>query len=134
MKKTFNKIACNASAKVLSNKEFIEKSMTILMVFMFVSFVFATVAIPGFASDPTTQIKEIGKNIYSFILGISTVLAVVAESVAACMYFFSSDGRKVESAGAWMKRIALGWVFINCMGIIVSFFTTYLEKADYQWS
>ncbi len=106
-----------------------------LSIFMIVLMLVGTVNlfyVSGFATEEAAvDIKNIGSKIYNFILGISTVLAVVAEAVAACMYFFSSNGKTVEMAGNWMKKIALGWVAINCMGIIVSLFTGFF--TGYQW-
>lgn len=127
----FNDLKKNVSIQ-LNNPSNFKAAMNAFAVAMFL-FVFALVLIPtGFAENYAEDIKNIAFNVYKAIAGISTALAAVGETIAACMYFFSSNGRTVEAASGWMKRIALGWVFINAMGIAVSFITS-VVGSSYQW-
>lgn len=103
----------------VANPSNFKMAMSMLTVMMLV--VVAVLAfIPTGLADGVSDIKTIAQKIYGMIVGISTALAVVGEAIAACMYFFSSNGKAVEAASGWMKRIAIGWVFINGMGILVS--------------
>lgn len=76
--------------------------------------------------------KSMFSTIYAGIAGISTAAAVVAESIAALMYFFSSNGKTVEQAQDWMKRIAIGWLVINGMGILVSTLTYLVSGPQFK--
>lgn len=48
---------------------------------------------------------EIMKDVYSQIVLISTVAAIVTASVALLMMNFSRSGRTVDESRAWLKRI-----------------------------
>lgn len=118
----------------LTNPKNFQKAMS-MFVFVMVAVSLISLIIPlGFAADDgVTQIKGIAFNIYKAIAGISTALAVVGEAFAASMYFFSSNGKTVEAASGWMKRIGIGWVFINAMGIVVTFVTSLFSGNNYSW-
>jgi len=121
----------------MANPQNLKISMNVFVAAMCViSFILAVVPsgyAEGTSTNYTKDISTIGGEIYKAIAGISTVLAVVGETIAACMYFFSSNGKTVEAASSWMKRIALGWVFINGMNIIVKFFTS-IFSTTYRWN
>lgn len=97
--------------------------MVVLLVMLGTSFCLATTT-GGTTGGSGLGVFDAGKSmfitIYKAIAGISTAAAVVAEAIAATLYFFSSNGKTVEQAQDWMKRIAIGWVIINGMGAIVA--------------
>lgn len=72
-----------------------------------------------FATDIFQAGKEIGKEIYKSIVGISSVMAGVGITFAACMYFFSPNERNVAAARGWIVRIILAWVVINGAGLLL---------------
>ncbi len=96
-------------------------TMCCIMCLCFASFAFATtggnLSASGGVFDAASKMFL---DLYLAIAGISTAAAVVAEAVAATLYFFSSNGKTVEQAQDWMKRIAIGWLIINGMGAIVA--------------
>lgn len=97
--------------------------MVVLLVMLGTSFCLASTAggvTNGGDLDVVIEGKKMFGTIYGGIVGISTAAAVVAESIAAMLYFFSSNGKTVEQAQDWMKRIAIGWLVINGMGILVA--------------
>lgn len=128
--KRFNDLKADVLTQTHTPVHF-KKAMNVFMLAMFVC-VIAIALTPTGLADYSSDIKGIAKNIYTAILGISTALAVVGESIAACMYFFSSNGKTVEAASGWMKRIGIGWIFINAMGIVVSFISS-MVGSNYNW-
>ena len=73
-----------------------------------------------YANDVFTAAGEIGKSLYTSIVGISTVLAGVMIAIAACMYFFATNERTVASAKSWIGRIIAAWVVINGVGLLLT--------------
>ena len=54
-----------------------------------------------------TKATEIMEDLYSQILLISTLAAVVTASIALLMMNFSKNGRTVDESRAWLKRIII---------------------------
>lgn len=127
----FRNLKENVRTQINNPKNF-KTAMNVFMVTMFVlSFIFVFVP-TGYATTFTEDIKSIAFKVYGAIAAISTSIAAVGITIAALLYFFSSNGKTVESASAWIKRIIMGWVFINAMGIIISFITS-IVGTSYQW-
>lgn len=109
--------------------------MVVLLVMLGTSFCLASTA-GGVTNGGDLDIVNAGKSMFQTIYGgiaaISTAAAVVAESIAALMYFFSSNGKTVEQAQDWMKRIAIGWLIINGMGILVSTLTHLVSGPGFK--
>ena len=80
--------------------------------------------------DVWTKANEIMKDVYSQILLISTVAAIVTASVALLMMNFSRSGRTVDESRAWLKRIT--WVILNGLGFIMAYVTPFF--ADGKWN
>ena len=76
----------------------LNKIMRTITMTTIVLLVVSCFALPAFAAGETVfdKAKSLFGEIYTSILSISTVMAVVAESVAACFYFFSSNGKAVS--------------------------------------
>ncbi len=79
-----------------------------------------------------TKANEIMKDVYSQILLISTVAAIVTASVALLMMNFSRSGRTVDESRAWLKRICITWVILNGLGFIMAYVTPFF--AGGQWN
>ena len=77
-----------------------------------------------------TKANEIMKDVYSQILLISTVAAIVTASVALMMNF-SRSGRTVDESRAWLKRICITWAVLNGLGFIMAYITPFF--ADGKW-
>ena len=88
---------------------------------------------PIFAA-PTVWEKanEIMKDVYTQIVLISSIAAIVTASVALLLMNFSRSGRTVDESRAWLKRIAVTWVLLNGLGFIMAYVTPFF--ADGRWN
>lgn len=83
-------------------------------------------------SDMWTQAETIMKDVYSKILGISTIAAIVTASVALLLMNFSKSGRTVDESRAWLKRIVISWAILNGLGFIMAYITPFFSGG--QWN
>ena len=72
------------------------------------------------------------EDVYSQIVLISTVAAIVTASVALLMMNFSRSGRTVDESRAWLKRICITWAILNSLGFIMAYITPFF--ADGKWN
>ena len=89
---------------------------------------------PAFAAGTTiwTTANDIMKDVYTQILTISTIAAIVTAAVALLMMNFSRSGRTVDESRAWLKRIVITWIILNSLGFIMSYITPFF--AGGQWT
>ena len=73
------------------------------------------------ATDVWTKAKEIMQDVYTQILAISTIAAIVTASVALLLMNFSRSGRTVDESRAWLKRICITWAILNGLGFRLRF-------------
>lgn len=72
---------------------------------------------PAFAAtDVWTKATEIMQDVYTQILAISTIAAIVTASVALLLMNFSRSGKTVDESRAWLKRIVITWAILNSLG------------------
>jgi heme/copper-type cytochrome/quinol oxidase subunit 2 len=76
--------------------------------------------------------SEIMRDVYTQILGISTIAAIVTAAVALLMMNFSRSGRTVDESRAWLKRIIITWAVLNGLGFIMSYVTPFFSGG--QWT
>ena len=76
--------------------------------------------------------SEIMQDVYTQILTISTIAAIVTASVALLMMNFSRSNRTVEESRAWLKRIIITWVVLNGLGFIMAYITPFFSGG--QWT
>jgi len=76
--------------------------------------------------------SEIMKDVYSQILLISTIAAIVTASVALLMMNFSKSGKTVDDSRAWLKRIIITWAILNGLGFIMAYITPFFTGGT--WS
>lgn len=88
----------------------------------------------AFAADNTiwNKASEMMSDVYTQVLGISTIAAVVTASVALLMMNFSRSGRTVDESRAWLKRIIVTWAILNSLGFIMAYITPFF--AGGKWS
>lgn len=68
----------------------------------------------AFAADTIwTKASAIMQDVYTQILSISTIAAVVTAAVALLLMNFSRSGRTVDESRAWLKRIIITWAILN---------------------
>ncbi len=75
--------------------------------------------------------SEVMKDVYTQILGISTIAAIVTAAVALVMMNFSRSGRTVDESRAWLKRIVVTWIVLNSLGFIMSYITPFFAGGQY---
>lgn len=82
---------------------------------------------PDSGANVWSKAKEIMQDIYSQIVGISTITAVVCAAVALLLMNFSKNGRTVDDSRAWLKRIAVTWAILNGLGFIMAYVTPFFS-------
>ena len=87
---------------------------------------------PVFAATVWEKANEIMRDVYTQILGISTIAAIVTAAVALLMMNFSRSGRTVDESRAWLKRIIITWAVLNGLGFIMSYVTPFFSGG--QWT
>ena len=88
----------------------------------------------AFAADNTIWQKAsaIMNDIYTQILGVSTIAAIVTASIALLLMNFSESGRTVDESRAWLKRIIITWAVLNSLGFLMAYITPFF--AGGQWT
>ena len=87
---------------------------------------------PAYATTIWTKASEVMKDVYTQILGISTIAAVVTAAVALLMMNFSRSGRTVDESRSWLKRIVITWIILNSLGFIMAYVTPFFSGG--QWT
>ena len=88
----------------------------------------------AFAADNTIWQKAsaIMNDIYTQILGVSSIAAIVTASIALLLMNFSKSGRTVDESRAWLKRIIITWAVLNSLGFLMAYITPFF--AGGQWT
>ena len=79
-----------------------------------------------------TKASEIMQDVYTQILSISTIAAIVTAAVALLLMNFSRSGRTVDESRSWLKRIIITWVVLNGLGFIMAYITPFFQGG--QWT
>ena len=86
----------------------------------------------AYAADTIwTKASEIMKDIYTQVLSISSVAAVVTASIALLLMNFSKSGRTVDESRAWLKRIIITWAILNGLGFIMAYITPFFSGGTW---
>ena len=86
----------------------------------------------AFAADTLwTKASAIKQDVYTQILGISTIAAVVTAAVALLRMNFSRSGRTVDESRAWLKRIIITWAILNSLGFIMAYVTPFFAGGTW---
>ncbi len=103
---------------------------------LYTTFISATMSAaftyPALATTIWDKAKEIMQDVYSQILLVSTIAAVVTASVALLLMNFSKSGKTVDESRAWLKRIIITWVILNGLGFIMAYITPFFTGG--QWT
>lgn len=79
-----------------------------------------------------TKASEIMQDVYTQVLGISTIAAIVTASIALLLMNFSKSGKTVDESRAWLKRIIITWAILNSLGFIMAYVTPFFQGG--QWN
>ena len=85
----------------------------------------------GGGTDMWTKATEIMKDVYSQVVAISTIAAVVTAAVALLLMNFSKNGKTVDESRAWLKRIIISWTILNGLGFIMAYVTPFFAGGTY---
>ena len=85
----------------------------------------------GGGTDMWTKATEIMKDVYSQVVAISTLAAVVTAAVALLLMNFSKNGKTVDESRAWLKRIIVSWAILNGLGFIMAYVTPFFAGGTY---
>lgn len=69
--------------------------------------------------------------VYTDILGIATMAAVVCAAVCLFLMYFSKNGRTVDESRAWLKRIVVCWIALMLLGAIATYFQGIVAENDF---
>ena len=75
-----------------------------------------------------TRFSDIMADVYGKLVGISTIVAVTAASVALLVRMIS---RAVAEASSWLKRIVVTWLVLNTLGFIVAYLQPLIRGGQY---
>ena len=78
-----------------------------------------------------TKATAIMKDVYSQIVAISSIAAVVCASVALLLMNFSRSDRTVQESRSWLKRIIISWAILNGLGFIMAYITPFFAGGTY---
>lgn len=79
------------------------------------------------AGDMWDLASTLIKDVYSKILGISTVLAALMSSVAVVGAKLAGNQQKSDKSWDWLKRIWVAWAIINGIGGFVTFIKPFFD-------
>ena len=87
---------------------------------------------PVFAADTIwTKFSDVMKDIYGKLLGISTIIAVTAATIALLVRMISRNQRAVDEATTWLKRIVVTWIILNTLGFIIAYLQPWFQGGQY---
>ncbi len=101
------------------------------LVFMICNVLAMTIT-PVYATTIWEKANEILQDVYSQVLLISTIAAVVTACIALLMMNFSKSGKAVDEARAWLKRIVISWAILNSMGFILAYIAPFFEGGKWN--
>lgn len=84
------------------------------------------------ADDIWSKASEIMKDVYTQVLAISTIAAVVTASIALLLMNFSKSGKTVDESRAWLKRIIITWAILNSLGFIMAYITPFFSGGAWN--
>ena len=85
----------------------------------------------GGGTDMWTKATEIMKDVYSQVVAISTIAAVVTAAIALLLMNFSKNGKTVDESRAWLKRIIISWAILNGLGFIMAYVSPLMAGGTY---
>ena len=89
---------------------------------MLVVLTLTVLTVPAFAVDDMwTVANRIIVDVYTKIVGISTVLAGLMSAVAVIGAKLYNNQHKVDQAWDWLKRIWIAWAIINGIGAFIAY-------------
>ena len=105
----------------------------LLYLAFFIPVVFVAFTMTAFASPTIWQkAQEIMKDVYTQILAISSIAAVVTAAIALLLMNFSKDGKTVDESRSWLKRIITTWAILNSLGFIMAYIVPFFSGGRWD--
>ena len=99
-----------------------KKRYKIYVTAMTILWITAAMTVPALAVDDMwTVANRIIVDVYTKIVGISTVLAGLMSAVAVIGAKISNNQHKTDQAWDWLKRIWVAWAIINGIGAFIAY-------------
>ena len=109
-----------------------DKGQTLYMVFVLTS-AMPMMSQSAFAADTIwTKASAIMQDVYTQVLAISTIAAIVTASIALLLMNLSKSGKTVDESRAWLKRIVITWAILNSLGWIMAYITPFFSGGTYS--
>lgn len=89
-------------------------------------------AAPAGGDTIWSRFSSIISDVYGELVGISTIVAVTAASVALLVRMISRNERAVSEATSWLKRIVVTWVVLNTLGFAVAYLQPLIQGGQYN--
>ena len=87
---------------------------------------------PVFAADTIwTRFSDIMRDVYSQLLGVSTIVAVTVAAIALIVRMISRNQRAVDEATSWLKRIVITCIVLNSLGFIIAYLQPLVAGGQY---
>lgn len=86
---------------------------------------------PVYADTIWDRFSSIMQDLYSKLVGLSTIVGVTAASIALMVRMISRNQRAVEEATGWLKRIVVTWIILNSLGFIVAYLQPLIAGGNY---
>ena len=81
--------------------------------------------------DIWSKMSGMMQDVYGKLLGISTIVAVTAATVALLVRMISRNQRAVDEATSWLKRIVVTWLVLNSLGFAVAYLQPLVQGGHY---
>lgn len=91
----------------------------------------ALAASAGGSDTIWSRFSAIMADVYGQLVGISTIVAVTAASVALLVRMISRNERAVSEATSWLKRIIVTWIVLNTLGFAVAYLQPLIQGGNY---
>ena len=105
-----------------------KKTQRIISILFFIVMMISIFSLTVFAEGDEGEAKDlfqaadsIIRNVYTKIVGISTVLAGLMSTVSVIGAKMSNNQHKVDQSWDWLKRIWIAWAVINGIGAFIAY-------------
>lgn len=100
-----------------------KKWQKILILSVMMMMLISATSLTAFAAgeDLFEVADNIIRDVYTHIVGISTVLAALMSAIAVIGAKMSNNQHKVDQSWDWLKRIWIAWAVINGIGAFIAY-------------
>ena len=78
-----------------------------------------------------TDIEYLGKDVFIYIMSITTALAVAGLAASIIRYMAAEDPREAAEYKDQGKQVILGWIIINILGAVITTALDLVSQISY---